>query len=492
MSADFESCYRAIRARDARFDGLFFTGVKTTGIYCRPVCSARTPKASSCTFFTTAAAAERAGFRPCLRCRPELAPGLPNAGGMAITSLEEALLKRLQERALHGDSVEELARQTGFSSRHLRRLMLAKFGVTPVEIMQTQRLLFAKKLLQETALPIIEVSTSAGFGSLRQFNTLFKMRYRVAPSALRRAGTSADGLLKRDYLTLKLAYRAPFAWTEMLAYLTKRAIPGVETVLPDASYARSVQVGKKSGWISVRCESTKNFLEVQAPESLASVLFPVLAGLRNAFDLDANPLLVDEHLRTDPFLKEVVEAYPGLRMPGAWNVFELAVRAVLGQQVSVAGATTLAGRLTQRFGEPIQTPIPGLTHLSPTAKTLAAAGIPEIAAIGMPRTRANTILELAKFAVRGGLQFSSAATPAEVVTALKQVPGIGEWTAQYITMRALRFPDAFPAGDLGLRKAVSHGPLVTEAELLKRAERWRPWRAYAAAYLWQSLKQPKG
>ncbi len=484
MKLNFD-CYQALRARDARFDGRFYVGVKTTGIYCRPICPARTPRASSCVFVTTAAAAERAGFRPCLRCRPELAPANPHPA-----ALEQALFAAIRARGAHGDSVDQLARRTGFSARQLRRLTVRAFGVTPVEIIQTERLLFAKKLLQETALPMMDVALSAGFGSLRRFNASFLARYRMPPTALRRQSPIRQQPPQADGLTLRLAYRPPLAWRELLDYLAKRAVPGVESVLRDAnSYARTVHLGEKTGWVIVRPLPGEHALEVQTPAVLADALWSVLVRLRALLDLDANPLCIDELLGADPLLAGSVRRHPGLRVPGAWDPFELAVRAVLGQQISVAGASTLAARLAARFGVPIATPFPALNRLAPTAAALAAAAPEDLTALGLTRARTHTLRDLAAAAVRGELAFRPADRVEDVAKSLRRIRGIGEWTAQYVAMRALRFPDAFPAGDLGLRKALAPpgGKPVPESALLARSQPWRPWRAYAALHLWQTL-----
>jgi AraC family transcriptional regulator of adaptative response / DNA-3-methyladenine glycosylase II len=490
---DFDACYRALCARNSRFDGLFFVAVKTTGIYCRPVCPARTPRARSCLFVDTAAAAERAGFRPCLRCRPELAPAHAAA---ASTPLEHALYAHIQAQALTGHPVAAVAQTAGYSSRQLRRLLVKSYGVTPIEIAQTQRLLFAKKLLAETALPVIDVALSAGFGSLRRFNALFRQRYGLTPSAARPGrclnGTSAPAA--DDRLTLRLAYREPLAWDVLLTYLRRRATPRVEHVTPadgpdGGTYVRTLEIGGVTGWVSVCRAAQSGYLQVQVPAHLASVLFTVLHRLRALLDLDADPQLVAAHLGGDARFASLVAAQPGLRVPGAWDVFELAVRAVLGQQVSVAGATTLAGRLAARFGRPLETPFAGVSSLAPAAARLAAAEPAEIAAIGLPQPRARAIRGLAEAALRGALIFPPGTPPGQAVATLRQLPGIGEWTAQYIAMRGLRFPDAFPAGDLGLRKAASRelGTLLSETKVLELAEAWRPWRAYAAQYLWHSL-----
>ena len=431
----------------------------------------------------TAAAAEHAGFRPCLRCRPELAPGTPAA------SMEEALFAAIRARAIHGDSVDAVAKRAGFSARQLRRLMVQAFGVTPVEIMQTERLLFAKKLLQETALEMSEVALSAGFGSLRRFNALFRARYAQPPTALRRPGRPG-GTERGDVLHLRLSYRPPLTWPELLQYLARRAVPGVEAVsFEDWSYARTVACGKRIGWLTVRRSSAGEWLDVTLPASLAEVSWSLLTQLRALFDLDANPASVDALLSADRLLNPSVLRHRGLRVPGAWTTFELAVRAVLGQQVSVAGASTLAARLAVKFGRSVTTPFPHLNRLAPSAKEMAAASPGDIAAIGLPRARALTLHELAKATEHGDLDFGPGATIEEAVTALRRVRGIGEWTAQYVAMRALRFPDAFPAADLGVRKALAAPgqPLPSEKQVLERAAAWRPWRAYAALHLWQTL-----
>ena len=480
---DSESCYRALSARDSRFDGVFFTGVKTTGIYCRPVCTVKTPRASSCLFFSSAAAAEAAGFRPCLRCRPELAPYALQQ------NLAHAVWQRIAAGALNDGDVEGLAREVGLSSRQLRRVLLQHFGVTPVELAQTQRLLFAKKLLQETRMPMTEIAYASGFGSVRRFNTLFAARYGLAPGAIRRAAPGEDNCARfqaADALTLRLAYRPPLQWPGMLGYLSGRAIHGVEAVRGN-DYLRSVRLGAVSGWLRVSHLEARAQLELKASPSLSPVLMPLLARLRAQFDLDANPGVIEAQLRRDPLLAARLETLPGLRVPGAFDAFELALRAVLGQQVSVAGATTLCGRLVQRFGEPFATPFEDVSRHFPQAAMLAATETEAIAAIGIPQARARTVRLLAQFAADGGLQMRPGATLEEAVAKLKTVPGIGDWTAHYIALRALRFPDAFPAGDLGLQKAAAQdGGRLTEKQLAARASAWSPWRGYAALAFWMT------
>ena len=507
-SLDPDACYRAVAARDGRFDGHFFTCVRTTGIYCRPVCPARTPLRSSCEFRRTAAAAEHAGYRPCLRCRPELAPGRVDFD----TSLAEAIFRQLQAGALDEGSMETLAADIGLSSRQIRRIVLEHFGVTPIEIAQTQRLLFAKKLLQETRLPITHLALASGFRSVRRFNAAFQRRYRIAPGALRKAGTEAPGSADAPSsaagpdgdIVLRLAYRPPLDWDVMAEYLARRGAPGVELVERvegAAVYRRTVAwptaSGTITGWLSVSLprhaarDGSGGVLLATLSASLLPMLMQSTQRLRELLDLDADPLRIAGHLASDPLLAASVRAAPGLRMPGAWDRFELALRTVLGQQVSVAGASTLSGRMARRFGAPLVTPFPGLDRLAATAGTIAAADLADVAAIGMPRARAATIRELARFAAGGGLQMPPGTRCEEAVFRLVALPGIGPWTAHYVAMRALRFPDAFPAGDLGLRKAYGRlgglAPMPSEAALLRRSEAWRPWRAYAAATLWHSL-----
>jgi len=510
---DADSCYRAVNARDARFDGLFFTAVKTTGVYCRPVCAARTPRRSSCDFYRTAAGAEHAGFRPCLRCRPELAPGRADFNA----TLAGSILTHLQAGALNAGTGETLARDIGLSSRQVRRILLDRFGVTPIEVAQTQRLLFAKKLLQETELSMTQLAFAAGFQSGRRFNAAFHEQYRLAPTQLRRHARSESpnedvqrlqptSQVADADITLRLAYRPPFDWRTVCEYLARRATPGVEqvaTVQDVPVYRRTVSLvteqGPVTGWLAVSHgehvrrsrKSHTHVLSVTLSNTLLPILMNATLRLRELFDLDCDPASIATHLASDPLLAPEVKAAPGLRMPGAWDRFELALRAVLGQQVSVAGASTLSARIARRFGTPVVTPFAGLDRAAPKAEILANAKPADIAAIGMPKSRADTIRQLAHFAISGGLRMAPGTSCEAAVAALNAVPGIGPWTAHYIAMRAMRYPDAFPAGDLGLRKALGmlEGAkrVPTEAALEKRAEVWRPWRAYAGATLWHSL-----
>ena len=481
---DSASCYRALAARDARFDGVFFTGIKSTGVYCRPVCSAKTPLLRSCTFFASAASAEQAGFRPCLRCRPELAPYAVQQ------NLAYAIWQRIVAGAMNDGNLERLAEEVGLSSRQIRRVLLQHFGVTPVELAQTQRLLFAKKLLQETALPMTEIAFVAGFGSVRRFNDLFATRYGLAPSALRgRARTGEAG-----GLCLRLAYRPPFDWAGMLQYLLPRALRGVEAIdLQKLSYCRTVWHADGQGWIRLTQDAVRNQLQLElAPELvpvLAKILMPLLATLRQQFDLDANPGVIEAHLRAEPMFARHLAERPGLRVPGTFDGFELGLRTILGQQVSVAGASTLMARLIEQFGEAANCPLPGLSHHCPRAAVLAATPVEDLARIGIPLSRAETLRQFSLFCQNGGLQFKPNESLETTLAQLQSVRGIGSWSAHYIALRALRFPDAFPAGDLGLQKfAAPNGQRLTEKALLQRAANWSPWRAYAAIALWQGAR----
>ena len=484
---DPDSCYRALCAKDGRFDGEFFVGVTSTGIYCRPICRVKTPRASSCRFYPNASAAEADGFRPCLRCRPELAPYALQQ------NLAFAVWQRIAAGALNGSAtMQDLAHQVGLSARQLQRLMQQHFGVAPIELAQTARLLFAKKLLQETALGMTEVAFASGFGSVRRFNALFSSRYGMAPGTLRRSPAPQS-----DLITLRLAYRAPYAWDTMLDYLSGRAIAGVEAIQTcgnERSYLRSVRYRHGNalleGWLKVSHRAPEQQLEIQLGSQFAPVLMPLLDRLRQQFDLDANPTVIEAHLGTDALLADQIQQTPGLRVPGTFSHFELALRAVLGQQISVAGASTLAARLVQQFGTPVRTPCAGITHHFPEPQHLAAQSVERMAQLGIPKTRAATLINVAQFAAQGGLELAPGTSLDEAVEHLKTVRGIGEWTAQYIALRALRFPDAFPAGDLGLQKAAA--PLngarrLSESALLKRTSHLSPWRGYAALLLWQSL-----
>ncbi|HEY3413997.1 MAG TPA: DNA-3-methyladenine glycosylase 2 [Armatimonadota bacterium] len=474
MEFDPDTCYHALRTHDPRFDGAFFVGVSSTGIYCRTVCTAKTPKRENCTFYPSAAAAEQAGHRPCLRCRPELAPG--NARIDAVSRLAGAALSRIEDGALTEGGVTALAAEMGVSDRHLRRAIQLEFGVSPIALAQTQRLLLAKRLLTDTALPVTDVAFASGFSSLRRFNALFAERYRMRPSDLRRGHAAAH---TADTLGFKLAYRPPMEWDAMLRFLSARALRGVEAV-EGRTYRRTASFGKHRGWLSVAPSPSGFTLRVDVSPSLAPVLPRTLAAVKRLFDLAAEPCRIAERL------SQLSDAKPGLRVPGAFKGFEVAVRAIVGQQISVAGATTLAGRLAATLGEPIETPFADLTRVSPTPRQILSAGADALTAVGITPARARTIVALADTVDRGGIRLKPGGDVEETVARLMAVPGIGEWTAQYIAMRALSWPDAFPHTDLGVRKALHEDD---PKRILELAESWRPWRAYATMHLWSSLEE---
>jgi AraC family transcriptional regulator of adaptative response / DNA-3-methyladenine glycosylase II len=474
MELDSDACFLAARARDRRFDGRFFVAITTTRIYCRPICPARPAKRGNMRFYSSAAAAEGAGFRPCLRCRPERAPGLASVD--AVSRLVGAAIAGIEEHALSSARVGELAASLGVSDRHLRRVTESELGVSPIELAQTQRLLLAKRLLGETRLSQTEIAFASGFGSVRRFNALFKSRYGLSPRALRGTANAPQGL------HCQLEFRPPLAWHSLLDYLRLRAIPGVEMV--DAThYRRTVAIDHTQGWIAVSLGKKHNALNVEISPSLAPVIGAVIARVKRLFDLGAVPDAVSGLLFQDPLLANVVRRIPGLRVAGAFDGFELAVRAILGQQISVKGATTLAGRWAQAFGVPIATPFPALNRLTPSAQQMASVSANEISALGIVGARARCLTLLAPAVLERKVVLSFAPNVEEQIEALMRLPGIGPWTAQYIAMRALHWPDAFPSGDLMLMRAAN----ATRRQLQELAQAWRPWRAYATHYLWQSL-----
>ncbi len=482
MLNNHEVYYTAMKSRDARFDGRFFVGVHTTGIYCRPVCPAPNPKSENVSFYPTAAAAKRAGFRPCLRCLPESSPGTPEWDA-ASTAISQAL-RLISAGYLNEKTVDELADELYISARQLRRLFEDHLGASPNDVAQTQRLHFAKKLINETNLSMAEVAFSAGFSSVRRFNAVINQTYGRSPLSLR-ATKKGAGVAEDDFLQLSLAYRPPYDWDTILQFLQARLIPGVEEVT-EGGYARTVQVGEAIGVIKVQPHAKKDMLLLQASPNLAQCLFTLVERVKRIFDLKAYPDEITQHLAKDDALATIVGLKPGLRLPGAWDGFELTVRAILGQQVSVKAANTLAGRIVAAFGQPLAAPTAsGLTAAFPTPASLAEAKLDEL---GITGQRVRAINAVSTAVAAGRLTFEGLTPPEETVAALQSIPGIGDWTAQYVAMRVLGDPDAFPAGDLGLRKAISNGQdMIGIADLRKRAETWRPWRSYAAIYLWASL-----
>jgi AraC family transcriptional regulator of adaptative response / DNA-3-methyladenine glycosylase II len=480
---DREICDRARLARDPRFDGLFFIGVHSTGIYCRPICPAPAPKPENIVYYPTAAAAAEAGLRPCLRCRPEAAPGSPAWSGTSAIVSRALLL--IRQGALDGGNFEDLAARLGVGGRHLRRLFQVHVGASPRELVMTQRVLFAKRLLIETDLPVSQIAFAAGFGSIRRFNGAFKKRVARTPSAFRRpakTGRTAERALFQCRLTLP--YRPPFDWPAMLAFFRSRAIPGVESVTNN-TYRRTIRIDARYGTIAVAHADKGHALALTAALSDSRDLMRVVERARRMFDLDANMAAIHRVLAADPRLADIVARRPGLRLPGSWDPFETAVRAVVGQQISVKGARTIIGRLVARAGKAIDcADAPSLTHLFPDAAELSAA---RLDTIGMPAKRVASLIELSQAVAHGALRFEVRGGLADFVARLKRIPGIGDWTAQYIAMRALGEPDAFPAADLGLIRALNRdGRRPNPKAVAALAESWRPWRAYAAIHLWHA------
>jgi AraC family transcriptional regulator of adaptative response / DNA-3-methyladenine glycosylase II len=481
MNIDQDICYQALCTRDPRFDGRFFTAVRTTGIYCRPICPARTPKRSNVRFFGCAAAAEEAGFRPCRRCRPETAPGTPAWEG---TSAIVSRALRLISQGLSDDiNLEKLAERVGIGSRHLRRLFIQHIGVAPKAVLRTQRLHFARQLIDETDQPMTRIAFASGFNSVRRFNQAILKSFRASPTVLRHMARR-DGHAGGE-LAMRLAYRPPLDWKSLLNFLRARAIPGVESV-ENGAYRRSIEVDGEAGIIEASHAGDGPYLAIRMQLPGTARLAHIIDCIRRLFDLNADPVRIAETLDEDPVLRRAVRALPGLRLPGAWDPFEVMVRAVLGQQISVKAASTLAGRIARRFGKPIVDRSPSqITHVFPNAEVLSDA---DLRAVGLTAARARTIRNMAAAVCDGSLRLDSSPGLDAVVESMMAIDGIGEWTAQYIAMRAFSEPDAFPFGDLGLRRAVSKdGALISNAALKQMAERWRPWRAYAAIYLWNSL-----
>lgn len=467
-------CYSAIRSKDTRFDGLFFVGVQSTGIYCRPICPARTAGRDQCLYFSSAAAAEKAGFRPCLRCRPELAPG--NAPVDMKSRLVEAAVSHIEDDLLQDRSVADLADQLGVTARHLRRVFKGEFGVTPIEYAQTKRLLLAKHLLTDTRLPVIAIAFASGFSSVRRFNALFRERYRLTPTNIRKYGNGYEGNLP---VSFELGYRPPLDWEAMTGFLKPRLTPGVEMVR-DGRYFRTVHRDGHSGWISAGPVPGKPVLQIEVSPSLIPVIRFVIARAKRMFDLTANPGEIEVHLEGIPV------KHSGLRIPGTFDGFELAVRAILGQQITVKAASTLSGRFAARFGELVETPYAVLTSVYPGPVKIANTDIGEIATLGITASRAGTILALARAVTNGEIRLDPGTEVEETMEKLCRIPGIGAWTAQYIALRALGWPDAFPHTDLGIRKALGED---NHRRIGAIAEQWRPWRGYAAMHLWKSLEE---
>lgn len=478
MDLDPALCRQAMLARDARFDGRFFTAVTTTGIYCRPICPARPPKAENCIFVPSAAAAQELGFRPCLRCRPETAPELGAWRGTSNTVSQA--LSLIDGGALDNASVDQLAARLGLGERQLRRLFMTHLGASPIAVAQTRRVLLAKQLLHETKLSMTEVAFASGFGSVRRFNETFNGLFGRPPASLRRPGSGRnDG----SPITLNLSYRPPYAWDHLLAFLATRAIPGIE-IVEGGIYRRTIELYGAFGELAVAHEPARFRLKATIVFPRVDALPIIIARLRRIFDLAADPQVINAALQKDPHLAPFVAARPGLRVPGAWDGFELGVRAIVGQQITVTAATRLIGMIACEYSTLHASGSPGLDRVFPAPETLANANLSR-----MPLARADAIKAFATSATRDEHLFDRGADLNASIEQLCRLKGVGPWTAHYIAMRAMREPDAFPTGDIGLLRALQSGPCrPSAADLTARAEAWRPWRAYAALHLWASLE----
>ncbi|MDR2492301.1 MAG: helix-turn-helix domain-containing protein [Coriobacteriales bacterium] len=488
MRQNDASLYSAFKAKDARFDGCFFVGVTSTGIYCRPVCRARMPLFENCRFFSCAAEAEQAGYRPCLLCRPERAPGTPATRCDSRPAYTAARI--LEGGCTSGMRIRDVAGQVGCSERQLRRLFAAEYGVSPTQFLQTSRLLLAKSLLVETDLSVLDVAMAAGFGSLRRFNDLFRNRYRLTPTALRRQ-RGADKQ-QPDGLVVSLAYRPPYPWEHMLAFLAARAIGGVEKV-EQGEYARTVRLTtdhghEACGWLRVANLPDDGLLSVTVSEGLLPVIPEVLARVKRLFDVRCDPAAIYDVLHVMNRIRPGL-CVLGTRVPGCFDTFEMATRAVLGQQVTVKAASTLARRVAQACGTPTDTGIDGLTHLFPSPEDLLAKQAPledRLGVLGITSARSRSIYELARAVINHEIELGLSVCPEEETRKLTGIKGIGNWTAQYIALRAMEWPDAFMETDVGIRRALAPR---SPHEILALSQAWRPWRSYATLSLWNSLEQ---
>jgi AraC family transcriptional regulator of adaptative response / DNA-3-methyladenine glycosylase II len=500
MELDPDIAWKALAEHDARFDGRFFVGVTSTRIYCRPVCRVRTPRRENCRFYANAAAAEQAGFRPCLRCRPELAPGLSLMDSSQVLAQHAARMMAHAVRAGAAVRMPELAGRLGVTERHLRRVFTQAHGVSPIDYLTTQRLLQAKQLLTDTDLPVTEVALACGFESLRRFNAVFAEQVRLKPTELRRAGSAASALPARGAATrVRLGYRPPYDIDSMLAFWGQRALAGVEEVSgrvirrtwncarPGAGEPDTAAAAPVPGWIEIEFLEERHEVELRASANLAAHGGLLVEAARHALDLDADPA----HMA--PLLATLAQRHPGsamaagLRLPGSFDGFETAARIVLGQQVTVAGARTLTQRLIERFGTPVQTPWPTLHRCFPDAATIAAATPESLGELGIVRQRVGALQALAR-AVVGGLPLHRGAPLASTQEALLALPGIGDWTVQLLALRVLGWHDAFPATDIGLLKALGLTQARDAPQAIAMAEAWRPWRSYAVIALWRALE----
>lgn len=472
-------CWQAIYSRDRRFDGRFFAGVITTGVYCRPICPVPLRKPANVRWYPSAASAEAAGFRPCRRCRPHTSPGTP--AWLGTSAVVSRALRLISDGALDSGNVDVLAERLGLGSRHVRRLFLQHLGASPVRIASTRRVHFARNLLDQTDLPITKIASYSGFKSIRQFNHAMRTTFDMSPSELRKLRSGATTSPPGGGIALHLPYRPPFDWHTLIDFLKARATPGVEVIEKDC-YRRTIEVDGQAGEIEVRPEPDEPLLRVRVKLPSYEQLMLVVERVRRIFDLGADPMQIANHLAQESRLGEMLRTRPGLRVPGVWDAFELAVRAVLGQQLTFVDAKSVIARLVRTFGRPIKTTVPSLTHLFPRPEVLAGANL---SGLGIPPVRVETLRALARTTCEGKLNPDASKGLDDIISRLCAIPGMGRRRANYIAMRAFGEPDAFPSGDLGLRRVQTIGRTPPpESNFLKLAENWRPWRGYAAIYLW--------
>lgn len=499
-----DACYQALLSHDARFDGCFFTAVTSTRIYCRPVCRVKAPKRENCLFFALAAQAEAAGFRPCLRCRPELAPqSLAWSTQDASHTLALQAAHWLDHSINTGESVPSVAMaacKLGISPRHLQRIFQAHLGISPLQYLQTRRLLCAKQLLTDTRLPMADVAHASGFASQRRFNTAFVQHYRLVPTQMRLSAvgaTRAASLAKpwASATQVQLAYRPPYDTSALLEFWRTRQLDAIEMIATRADVhwaARTFSINFSghaySGWIHLAFDPVRPLVCLHLSDSLCPVLPAVIARVRAALDLDADPQAIDAVLGP-----HFPGSSSGIRVPGSFDGFEVAVRAILGQQITVAAARTLAQRLVHAFGQPIQTPWHALSRLFPSACTLAAVNPAALGELGIVRQRQAAIIALSRAVESGALNLNTPVQALGAIEQLKTLPGIGDWTANTIALRALRWPDAFPAGDVALHNALGlRGEKNPTRACEAASQAWRPWRSYAVLRLWQGPVNPAG
>jgi AraC family transcriptional regulator of adaptative response / DNA-3-methyladenine glycosylase II len=478
MTLDWQVCSRARLSRDSRFDGKFFIGVRSTRIYCRPICPVPTVKEKNVRYFPTAAAAAEAGFRPCLRCRPECSPGTPAWFGASSTV--SRALRLIGESALEEGGMEGLAERLGVGSRHLRRLFIRHLGASPSAVAKTRRLHFAKKLIDETRLSMTDIALASGFGCVRRFNAVIRKTYNRTPTQIRRLAHQKT-IQQEDHYLFYLPFRPPYHWKGMLAFLAERATPGVEAV-DRRGYRRTISLNGCHGYFEVSPDEGRDAVAVRVQIADPRSLYGIIERIRGMFDLNADWAAIAQSLGTDPALSSRIRAEPGLRVPGCWNGFEFTIRAILGQNMTLKGAIAIVGRIAKSYGQRIDN-ADDLTHLFPTPEILADA---KLAGPGLTEERVETIHALARAVCDGAISFDRIVDTDAFVVQLREIPGIDCWTAQYVAMRALGEPDAFPTGDVGLLRALG---LKTSSELEKRAEAWRPWRSYASMYLWSMEKK---